>query len=47
MTETTFSVYDNTTNEKILAFATWEEVEDYVECNEKYTVVCNLNGWIM
>ena len=43
----TFTVYDNITNKIIIRYATWEEVEDYAECKEKYTVVCNLNGQVM
>ena len=45
--ELTFTVYDNRTNTAILRNAEWCEVEDYVENQSLYTVVCNLNGQIM
>ena len=39
----TFTVYDNRTN-KIIAKGTYSEVEDYIECEGRYSVVSNLNG---
>jgi hypothetical protein len=39
----TFTVYDNRTN-KIVARGTYSEVEDYIECEGRYSVVSNLNG---
>ena len=41
-----YTVYDNRTN-KIVARGTWAEVEDYAECEGRYTVVSNLNGMIV
>ena len=41
-----FSVYSNQTNRVILT-GTYQEVEDYIENPDEYTVVWNLNGQIM
>ena len=38
-----YTVYDNTTN-KVVCEGTFAEVEDYLECEGRYTVVSNLNG---
>ena len=38
-----FSVYDNRTN-KIIVKGTYSEVEDYIECEGRYSVVSNLSG---
>ena len=43
----TFTVYDNRTNEIIISDAEWHEVEDYAECEGRYTVVCLQNGMFM
>ena len=42
----TYTVYDNTTD-RIVAQGTWAEVEDYFECEGRYTVVSDLNGQII
>jgi hypothetical protein len=41
-----YTVYDNTTD-KIIACGTYTEVEDYVECEGRYTVVHDYSGQIM
>ena len=41
-----FTVYDNLTD-KIVTRGTWSEVEDYAECEGRYTVVSCANGMIM
>lgn len=38
-----FTVYDNRTD-KIVARGTYPEVEDYIECEGRYSVISNLNG---
>ena len=43
----TFTVYDNRTNKIIVSDAEWDEFEDYVECEGRYTVVCLQNGMFM
>lgn len=48
MTDTlTFTVYDNRTNKIIMSDAPWEDVEDFAECEGRYTVVCLQNGMFM
>ena len=39
----TFTVYDNRTD-KIVARGTYSEVENYIECEGRYSVISNLNG---
>jgi hypothetical protein len=39
----TYTVYDNRTN-NIVTNGTWSEVEDYFECEGRYTIVSDLNG---
>lgn len=39
----TYTVYDNRTN-NIVTTGTWDEVEDYFECEGRYTIVSDLNG---
>lgn len=39
----TYTVYDNRTN-NIVTTGTWAEVEDYFECEGRYTIVSDLNG---
>ena len=41
-----YTVYDNRTN-KIVARGTYREVEDYLECEGRYSVVSNTNGVII
>ena len=41
--EVTYTVYDNTIDH-IVAWGTWAEVEDYFECEGRYTVICDLTG---
>lgn len=38
-----YTVYDNTTN-KIVACGTWSEVEDYAECEGRYSVIHTASG---
>lgn len=38
-----FTVYDNRTD-TIVCMGTYAEIEDYLECEGRYTVVSNLNG---
>ena len=33
-----YDVYDNTTN-KIVYCGVWQDVEDYAECEGKYTII--------
>ena len=42
----TYTVYDNRTD-RVIASGTWSEVEDYYECEGRYTVVNNLNGQVV
>jgi hypothetical protein len=42
----TYTVYDNHTN-KVVVEGTWPEVEDYAECEGRYTIVSNANGMIV
>ena len=41
-----YDVYDNTTN-RIVACGTWDEIEDYFECEGRYCIVCRANGQII
>lgn len=43
----TFTVYDNRTNKIIVSDVEWAEVEDYADCEGRYTVVCLQNGMFM
>lgn len=40
-----YTVYDNSTNEIVLN-GTYVDVQDYIG-NPNYTVVWNLNGWVI
>lgn len=42
----TYTVYDNRTD-RVVACGTWSEVEDYYECEGRYTVVNDLNGQVV
>lgn len=39
----TYTVYDNRTN-KVVAQGDWSDVEDYADCDGRYTIVSNANG---
>lgn len=41
-----YTVYDNTTD-GVVAQGTWAEVEDYFQCQGRYTVVNALNGQVI
>lgn len=41
-----YTVYDNKTN-KIVATGTFAEVEDYMECEGRYTVVHDYSGYVV
>lgn len=41
-----YTVYDNRTNQ-VVARGTYAEVEDYMKCEGRYSVVSNTNGIII
>ena len=41
-----YAVYDNATN-RVIARGIYQEIKDYVNDKEKYTVVSNANGMII
>lgn len=41
-----YTVYDNRTN-RIVATGSFADIEDYLDCSERYTVVSNVNGCII
>lgn len=41
-----YTVYNNTTN-KIIARGTYQEIKEYANDTNKYTVVSNANGMII
>lgn len=42
----TYTVYDNRTNQ-VVTQGDWSEVEDYADCEGRYTIVSNANGMIV
>ena len=41
-----YTVYDNRTN-KIITTGSFAEIEDYLDCPGRYTVVSNFNGCVI
>ena len=40
----TYTVYDNRTDRVVTQGDWWSDVEDYADCDGRYTVVSNANG---
>ena len=42
----TYTVYDNRNNQ-VVTQGDWSDVEDYADCDGRYTIVSNANGMII